>query len=379
MKKPLAFAIALILGLLIFIKNVSASEKIRVLVMDDLPGVTLNFPPEFDVKGLSGIGETEPDGRLTGGGQGGTRIVLEGDNCPSGGVRINTDGVVINVNKYALTGVIEIKKNARGRFSIINELGLEDYTRAVVGEEMGAGWPLEALKAQAVLARTYAIYRKQNRRAEDYDLCSTVNSQMFNGDAKEKEGPAQAARETAGEILTYDGAPIEAVYHSTCGGRTEDARNVWGRKIPYLISRKCRYCADSPYSRWNKRIKITALDASLRQAGYMIDGLKAIHVLERSRSKRIKRLRIIGDSGSVVMKGTDFRKALGYSVIPSTAFEAHRDGDCFVFIGKGSGHGVGLCQYGAKGMAEAGKSYQEILQYYYPGVTLAKLPEEESE
>ncbi len=376
MKKVLTLALALCLGMLVSVSSAAASGKIRVLVMDNLPGVTLDFPPEFNVKGLSGIGETEPDGH------GGVRMTLSGNNCPVGGLRINTDGVVINAEKYALTGVIEIKKNPGGLFRIINELGLEDYTRAVVGEEMGADWPLEALKAQAVLARTYAMYRKQNRCGrstgfeKDYDLCATVKSQMFDGDAVEKEGPALAARETRGEILTYDGAPIEAVYHSTCGGRTEDAYDVWGRKYPYLVSIKCRYCADSPYRRWKKQIKISVLYSSLRRAGYMIDGLKAIQVLERSRSKRIKTLRIIGDSGSVAMKGTDFRKAVGYSEIPSTAFEAHKDGDSFVFIGKGSGHGVGLCQYGARGMALAGKNYREILRYYYPGTTLTKLSEE---
>ncbi len=373
MTKAVILALALSLSLPVFVSNAAASGKVRVLVMDNLPGITLDFPPEFNVKGLFGIGEKEPDG------QGGVRMTLSGNSCPGGGVRINTDGVVINVNKYALTGVIEIKKNGKGLFRIINELGLEDYTRAVVGEEMGADWPLEALKAQAVLARTYAMYREQNRcAAQDYDLCATVKSQMFDGDAVIKEGPALAARETRGEILTYDGAPIEAVYHSTCGGRTEDAYDVWGRKYPYLISRKCRYCADSPYSRWKRRIRISVLDDSLRRAGYMIEGLKAIQVLERSRSRRIKTMRIIGESGSVVMKGTDFRKASGYSAIPSTAFEAHRDGDSFVFVGRGSGHGVGLCQYGARGMALAGKNYREILRYYYPGTTLAKLPEDKA-
>ncbi len=370
MTKALTLAFALCLGLMVSASNAAASDKIRVLVMDNLPGVSLDFPPEFNVKGLFGIGEKEPDG------QGGVRMLLSANSCPGGGVRINTDGVVINVNRYKLTGVIEIKKNRKGLFRIINELGLEDYTRAVVGEEMGANWPLEALKAQAVLARTYAMYSEQNRCAtHDYDLCATVKSQMFGGDAVEKEGPALAAKETEGEILTYDGAPIDAVYHSTCGGMTEDAYDVWGRKYPYLVSRECRYCADSPYSKWKRRIKISVLDDSLRRAGYTIEGLRAIQVLERSRSMRIKTLRIIGESGSVVMKGTDFRKAVGYSAIPSTAFEAHRDGDSFVFIGRGSGHGVGMCQYGARGMALAGKNYREILEYYYPGATLTKLPE----
>ncbi len=369
--RPILKLLVLFIGLLLFSRVACASEKVRVLVLDDLPGVTLNFPPEYNVEGVSGLGIASPDPD----GQGGTRIDLEGDRCPEGGVRINAEGIIVRVNRYALTGVIEIKRNVRGRYRIINELDLEDYTRSVVGEEMGSKWPIEALKAQAVLARTYAMYRKSCRCAVDYDLCATVNSQVFTGGAKEKEGPSIAARETAGEILTYGGAPIEAVYHSTCGGTTEDACNVWDTKYPYLKSRVCNYCKDSPYDTWKKRIAIPELDESLIQAGYMINGLKSIKVLERSVSKRILKLRLIGQSGSVVMKGADFRKAVGYSKLPSTAFEAHREGDNFVFIGKGSGHGVGLCQFGAKGMAEAGKNYQEILQYYYPGVTLSRLPD----
>jgi stage II sporulation protein D (peptidoglycan lytic transglycosylase) len=365
--RPLLYLLALFTGLLLFTQDAQASEKVRVLVLDDLPGVTLNFPPEYNVEGLSGLGITSPDE------QGGTRIALEGGDCPEGGVRINAEGITVSVNRYALSGVIEIKRNAKGRYRIINELDLEDYTRSVVGEEMGSKWPIEALKAQAVLARTYAMYRKMCRCAADYDLCATVNSQVFSGGAKEKEGPAMAARATTGEILTYGGEPIEAVYHSTCGGATEDACNVWDTKYPYLKSKVCNYCKDSPYDTWKKKITIPELDESLIQAGYMINGLKRIKVLERSPSKRILKLRLIGESGSVVMKGVDFRKAVGYSKLPSTAFEAHRDGDNFVFLGKGSGHGVGLCQFGAKGMAEAGKSYQEILQYYYPGVTLSRL------
>ena len=367
--RPLLNLLVLFLGLLIFTQDALASEKVRVLVLDDLPGATLNFPPEYNVEGVSGLGIASPDPD----GSGGTSIVLEGDRCPQGGVRINAEGVIISVNRYALTGVIEIKRNARGRYRIINELDLEDYVRSVVGEEMGSKWPIEALKAQAVLARTYAMYRKSCRCAVDYDLCATVNSQVFTGGAKEKEGPALAARETEGKILTYDGAPIEAVYHSTCGGLTEDACNVWDAKYPYLKSRECNYCKDSPYYKWKKRITIPELDESLVEAGYMINGLKSIKVLERSPSERIMKLRLIGESGSVVLKGVDFRKAVGYSKLPSTAFETHREGDNFVFLGKGSGHGVGLCQFGAKGMAEDGKSYQEILQYYYPGVTLSRL------
>lgn len=369
----MVFSRSLILAAILLVSypgSAAPEETVRVLVMDDLPGITLNFPTGYDVTRA-----TDLDLALSDNGQGGLRITIDKDHGPPGGIRINAGNMSVNINEFALSGTIDIKRTSPGKYSIINQLGLEDYTRSVVGEEMSSKWPIEALKAQAVIARTYAMYKKR-AGATDYDLSATVSSQVFTGGAKEKEGPALAARQTQGEVLTYGGEIIEAVYHSTCGGQTEDASDVWGRPYPYLKSRECSYCQGSPYYVWNRTFSEAQVAKALGACGYVVDGVKSIRVLERSPSMRVKQLRVIAAPGGVTIKGGEFRRALGYCNLPSTCFEVRKDGDNFVFTGKGSGHGVGLCQFGAKVMAEQGKDYREILAYYYPGTAIMKMPEE---
>ena len=369
MTRPLFFLILLSASLL-FISPARAQEKVRVLVIDGLPSIALNVPKDFSMKG--------PDGRdlhIDRDGSGNARLELDDPDRDSG-VRIDAEGSVVTVNKYSLTGIIDIDKG-NGGFRIINELGLEDYTRAVVGEEMSSKWPIEALKAQAVIARTYALYRKRKSGCGDYDVCSTVDSQVFHGDAKEKEGPALAAKETEGEVLTWQGGPIEAVYHSSCGGETEDAADVWGRAYPYLKSRECPCGEESPYAKWEKAFTAGYIESALAKGGKPVSGIARIRITARSKTGRVKTMAVISASGQVALKGIDFRRLMGYSQLSSTAFEVHEEGGKFIFIGKGSGHGVGLCQWGAKVMADDGKTYREILEYYYPGTTLTKLVPEE--
>ena len=342
-----------------------AEDTVRVLVMDGLPGLALNFPKGYEVRQSGDAGVSVSDD-----GQGGVRITMDKDGAPDSGIRINADDMVVRINEFALSGKIEIQRSKKG-YRIINELPLEDYTRAVVGEEMSSRWPIEALKAQAVAVRTYTLFKKRSCRG-DYDLCSTVNSQMFTGGAREKEGAALAARGTEGEVLTYAGEVIEAVYHSTCGGETEDAQDVWDGSYPYLSSRECSYCRSSPYNEWSKKFSAGWLEDALRTAGYKVKGIESVKVSERSGSGRAMKVRIDAGTGGLTIKGWELRRILGYSNLPGTMFEVSQGGGSFTFTGKGSGHGVGLCQFGAKSMAEQGMSYREILSFYYPGAVLKK-------
>ncbi len=342
-------------------------ETVRVLVMDDLPGLTLHIPKEYEVEDKSGSGcvtEEKDGGRL---------IVLDRDHTPSGALRITAGPSSVNVNEFSMRGLVEVKRNSKGLYRIVNELGLEDYTRAVVGEEMAQSWPAEALKAQAVVARTYTLYRKRKCGGEDYDLCATVNSQMFTGDAREKEGPAQAARATEGEVLMYGNELVETVYHSSCGGTTESADAVWDWPRPYLKPQACQCQQESPYAQWERAVSPDEIEKALRAGGYDVDGVNGIKVLDRSRTGRVRLMKVKAASGSATLKGLDFRRLVGYAKLPSTCFEVRREGVMFVFAGRGSGHGVGLCQWGAKVMAEQGKSYREILEHYYPGTVLTRL------
>ena len=343
-------------------------ETVRVLVMDDLPGLKMHIPREFEVEDSSGSGcvTEDKDG-------GGRLVVLDKEHTPSGALRITAGASSVNVNEFSMRGLVEVKKNGKGLYRIINELPLEDYTRAVVGEEMAQSWPAEALKAQAVVARTYTLYRKRKCQDEDYDLCATVNSQMFTGDAREKDGPAQAAKATEGEVLTYGGEPVETVYHSSCGGKTESAEAVWDWPRPYLKSQDCLCQQESPYARWERPISPVEIEKALLAGGYVVDGVNGVKVLDRSRTGRVRLMKVRSASGTATLKGQDFRRLVGYSKLPSTRFDVRREGGMFVFSGRGSGHGVGLCQWGAKVMAEQGKTYREILEHYYPGTMLTRL------
>lgn len=339
-------------------------ETIRILMLDNLPGVTLDIPDDYCIQDTGE--EVTPDvGPVVG-----KKLVLDCSEKSPNAVRINASGSVVNINEFALTGMIDIRKNKKGCYQVINELCLEDYVRAVVGEEMASRWPLEALKAQAVIARTYALYRKSKSASLLYDLSATVDSQMFTGDARDKQGPATAARDTEGEVLTYGGEVIETVYHSACGGATENAKDVWDRDYPYLKSQDCSCGKESPYARWEKAFAVKDVERALTAGGYPASGITRIRILDRSGTGRVKLVKVNAASGSINIKGIDFRRLLGYSKLPSTAFEVRKADSKFIFSGKGSGHGVGLCQWGAKVMADEGKSYREILEHYYPGAIL---------
>ncbi len=344
----------------------AAGEDVRVMVMDGVERLTILFPASYDVRDTTGMGVVSPYGA------GGSRIELGPESSLPSGIRVKAEGSIVSINQYALTGTVDVKRNAKGLFTVINELGIEDYTRAVIGEEMDPRWPVEALKAQAVATRTYALYKKA-RADGDYDLCSTVNSQVFTGDAWLKDGPARAVEETRGLVLTYGGELAETLYHGSCGGVTEDASRVWDKGCGYLVSAQCECNSQSPYARWTRKISEDELRSALAGAGYGVGVIRKIAVAKRSASGRASSVRIEHGSGTLVMKGNELRRALGYSRLPSTFFFVVREGDGFVFTGSGSGHGVGLCQWGAKTLAEEGWDFERILAHYYPRLKLSRM------
>lgn len=262
------------------------------------------------------------------------------------------------------SGQIEVWKGEKGLY-VVNKLSLEDYVEGVVASEVGTDWELEALKAQAVIARTYAVYRKEAMSNQDtiYHLTSSVLHQVYNGNNSHFK-VTFAVRATEGEILTYNGKPIEALYHSTCGGRTEDPEEVFGRKIPYMRSVESR-CDLSPYWIWEKKITLSEIEEALK-----IKSIKGLEVKNRTSSGRAKEVAIKTDNGERLIKAIELRKLLGWSKLPSTYFDVKDGGDSIVFEGRGYGHGVGLCQWSALQMAAEGKTYKEILSLFYPGTEI---------
>jgi stage II sporulation protein D len=277
--------------------------------------------------------------------------------------------VLINGKRYR--GIIEISPFDKGML-VVDELYLEDYLVGLINCEISSQWPMEAIKAQAVIARSYALYQRESRKNAPYHLESSVLDQVYDGCDIEDSRAARGVSETAGEVLTFDGAIIQAFYHSNCGGHTEAVQNVWGYSLPYLQGVDCKYCL-TVASRWDQTISLRKIESLLKSSGFQVQGLRDIKAGKRNRSGRLADLVLVTARGNMTVSGVNFRKAIGYTVIKSTNFGVKTAGGEAFFSGAGYGHGVGLCQWGAKQRAEEGFSYQEILSYYYPGTRLEKI------
>jgi len=301
--------------------------------------------------------------------------------------RLPASGVV-SAGGLRVRGALVVHSAPDG-LEVVNELGLEDYVAGTVGREMYPGWHHETLKAQAVVTRTYALYRRDRARElptqRHFDLGSGTRSQVYGGIAAETAEIRAAVAETRGEYLTFsavdDDAPILAVFHSASGGRTATAEEVWGRSIPYLRSVEVEDEQDSPDTYWRATISKTKLGRALTRAGIRIGILQDARVVERSPSGRALRIELRGEDGgrtiNPIVDARAFRAAVGESVIRSTMFEirsgvAGAKRDDLVIVGSGHGHGVGMSQWGAEAMAQRGMHYREILAAFYPGASVVR-------
>jgi stage II sporulation protein D len=278
----------------------------------------------------------------------------------------------IRINGKSYRGIFDFYPADKGLL-VVNELPVEDYLVGLINCEISSLWPIEAIKSQAVIARSYAIYQKDARRGALYHLESSVMDQVYDGVDIEDSRAARGVRETEGEVLVSAGSVIQAFYHSSCGGHTEAAQNVWGADIPYLQGVECRYCLTAPSINWETTLPLKKIESQLRGAGYQLGAITDIRAGRQNRSGRLQDITISHTRGELLISGVNFRKSIGYSVIKSTNMTIRVRGDEVVFNGAGNGHGVGLCQWGAKQRAVDGFNYREILASYYPGVRIEKL------
>jgi stage II sporulation protein D len=283
-----------------------------------------------------------------------------------------TAPVYIKVNGRKYRGAMELFPSDNG-ILVVNDLPLEDYLTGLINCEISSQWPMEAIKAQAVVARTYAVFQKESHRNSLYDLESTVLDQVYNGCEIEDSRAARGVRETIGEVLTNNNSVIQAFYHSNCGGHTESSENVWGFPFPYLQGVDCSYCLGSQSARWEQTLPLSRIETLLNSAGFNATGLKDIRSGRKNRSGRLVELTLEAAKGRLTISAVNFRKAIGYTIIKSTNFEVRVAGGNALFNGIGYGHGVGLCQWGAKQRAADGFDYREILSYYYPGTRIKKV------
>lgn len=251
---------------------------------------------------------------------------------------------------------------------IINTLGLEDYLRGVVAAEMHADWPLEALKAQAVAARTYALASFSPER--DYDVCATSDCQVYRGVSSEHPRSDEAVAATRGMVLTYGGNFARTYYHADSGGFLASSAEVWGAALPYLPARS-DVAAESPHRRWQLQLDPARMALSLQAHGIDVGRVTALRVLALSESGRVQRAEISGERGRIVLSGPMLTTLLRNWGLKSTRFVMRGD---LLAYGDGWGHGVGMSQYGARSLAAAGYRFDEILAFYYPHTRLQALP-----
>jgi stage II sporulation protein D len=282
----------------------------------------------------------------------------------------------LQLNDRSYRGKLEIyRENGRERLLAINVLDMEDYLRGVIREEISPQWPMEALKAQAVVARTFALRQILDNPQQLFHLKATPDSQMYGGRQGEDFRCDLAVKQTEGLVLAYRGNAIPAFYHAACGGHTEDAADVWSYNHSSLQGVPCSYCQSYPVYAWQASLKQEDIRRALGRWGYQVAEVEAIVPLQRSKTNRILQLEIRHGTGRIVMEGKRLRQCLGYDLIRSTNFSVRGQNGSFTFQGRGWGHGVGLCQWGAKGMAERACPCEAILQHYYPGTRLARLEE----
>lgn len=316
-------------------------------------------------------------------------------------------GSLLSVDHQAYRGSFVVQEDRMGKITVVNHVDLEVYLQAVIKSEMLISAPPEALKAQAVVARTFAL-KNQTRYMTQYGfgLSADESSQVYGGVKEEDPRATLAVQATRGLVLSYKDQLIDCYYHSACGGWTQRCSSVWGgRDRPYLQPVHCPYCRQYPGFEWTFEVPLKKLFAVLLENGFRIGAIKRSEELLDD-CGRVRILKLHHESGVATVTPSQLRRMLGSRNVRSTFFRlatSHDDAPCpemaagslahseaqltgiiasylkaqdpnakLRLCGTGSGHGVGLCQSGARRQASIGKNFREILAFYYQGTTVTQ-------
>ncbi|MFA5038295.1 MAG: SpoIID/LytB domain-containing protein [Candidatus Omnitrophota bacterium] len=360
------------------LRGASEPPVVRVAIVRDVAEITLAVEGAFDILSYPSGEKLRHENRLK---------AVKVSACAEGicfpqkkfaraAVRVvSRKKAAILVNRRPYRGDIVITKTPAGLLTVINLLDLESYVKGVLPQEISPKWPIDAIKAQAVAARTYALYQKETSASRLFDLAADTSSQVYGGFASERNKSNRAVNFTYGEVLLYQGKGFPAYFHATCGGMTERAAELWKISLePLSGTRLCSYCSESPHYYWEASLDLKSVRKKMGAVYRLKGDLKNIRVTERNISGRVRGLELRDAQGKTqLVSAKDFRHALGPDVIRSTNFIINLEGEKATFNGKGWGHGVGLCQWGALGMSQKGYSYAEILEFYYPGSQIKKI------
>jgi stage II sporulation protein D len=343
------------------------------------------------------------------------RVLAQGDRLTPQSVEVLPDGFRIGSRTFSVTrleiipvrhptlwvgdaqyrGTVRLVRRSGGAMVVINVVDLEDYLASVLNSELPADFPDAARQTQTIAARTYALYQMKSVAAtSDYDLRGDTSSQVYRGVqyrrgrdrlAVETPDSRQVVDQTHGIVATYRGRLFCTYYSAICGGRTTHGEDVFDDAAPPLKSVPCEWCQGSKYYRWEQDVSRPALEAKLdewlarqqaapagrgTQAPRRIGRLARIDVVGDGETGHVPQVRLTGDAGSTELSAYAFRLAIDPRELKSGFFQVEARGEVFHFQGRGWGHGVGLCQWGARGQALEGRTAIEILRYYYPGSTL---------
>lgn len=338
---------------------------VRALLTRRDAGDTLAVGGPCRVRDASGSVVLEDGGTLTWNGQ----VIAAGGRRfrPPVAIAPPRGGAVVTLGRtYA--GTLDLVAQDR-RLLVINRVPLETYLAGVIGAEMGVHFPDEALKAQTVASRSYAVRRIRARRRRAFDVGATQATQVYRGILPGHERARRLVDATRGEVLIHDDEVLDAVYSSTCGGHTRPADEAFGNPAPSpLMGASCGHCDDAPLFRWKASVSVDKLlrDLGLRRGPARLDGIR-FHP-----SGRLRDVTLRTAGGTRVVTAGRLRRALGAASKSPWIAHVTLDGDTIHVVGHGFGHGVGLCQYGARGLARRRKGCGDILGRYFPGAERAR-------
>lgn len=271
-----------------------------------------------------------------------------------------------NTRRYL--GIIEVRPYAKG-VTVINHVRTEAYLDGVLNAEISTNWPIEVVKAQSIISRTFALYQREQKIDQPWHLKSNFHDQVYKGIDIADERGRFAITTTAGLVVCHDGKLAQTFYHSNSGGTTEDPGNLWRTSLPYLTVKTVPYGESDPRYHWNAKFTAGEINQIVRKAGLRINSIRDVVIASRNSSNRVNEIIIVGDTRQKIT-GNNFRKLAGYRRVKSLLFDISKQSDGYYVTGRGNGHGVGLSQWGAKEMAEAGYGYDAILSFFYTGIDI---------
>ena len=355
-----------LLSLLLWVVFVLPAQAIdlRVAIKKNAQNVKVGSSTSAIVKDQTGrkIGELSPMAAISAQSRSG-QITLERLQAGEVTIEPTEDGYVWIGDRW-YRGKVQLV-NQGNRLTAINHVDLEHYLYSVVGAEAVSSWPIEALKAQAVAARSYALYKRKTKKNSLYDLDTTQSTQVYKGLDTEYLTTHEAVNSTVGQIMTYNGNVILAAFHSSSGGHTENVEDIWTSPLPYLRG-VIDYDHQSPVFEWNKTF-------SFNQIANLIGGVGKVKTMIPEKTTpqgRVVTMKVIGDRGIQKISGKELRKILD---LRSTLFRITTQGSQVQVYGRGFGHGLGLSQWGAYYLAKQGINYHQILVHYYQNTTLSQL------